>query len=164
MAGKGPQPKEERARDRDTPDKEQLHAVARAEGWDLPAGVLGTDKVTGELVEWNQVTKDWWQAWRESPQAQRMLTEPDWFFMLDTALMHHQMWSNQRWDFAAEVRLRAAKFGATPEDRARLKFTIEVPEQFQVGDMPVSGNVSSITGRKKRWTEQKAAADTAPGF
>jgi len=163
VAGRGPQPKETRSRERDTPDKEALVAGARANGWDLPEGVLGHEK-DGELIEWHPITVLWWKSWRESPQAQRMLTEPDWMFLLDTALIHHEMWRNKRWEFGAELRLRAAKFGATPEDRARLKFTIEVPEQFQVGDMPASGNVSSITGRKKRWTEQKAAADTAPGF
>lgn len=164
MAGRGPQPKEQRGRERDTPDKEALHAQSAAQGWDLPEGVLGVDKTTGEPVGWHPVTVLWWQAWRESPQAQRMLTEPDWYFMLDTALMHHQMWLNGRWDFASEVRLRAAKFGATPEDRARLKFTIEVPEQYEVGDGTTPANVSSITGRKKRWTAQNPDADTAPGF
>jgi hypothetical protein len=31
------------------------------------------------------------------------------------------MWSRSQWTLAAEVRLRVAKFGATPEDRARLR-------------------------------------------
>jgi hypothetical protein len=31
------------------------------------------------------------------------------------------MWSKGQWTLAAEVRLRVAKFGATPEDRARLR-------------------------------------------
>jgi hypothetical protein len=37
--------------------------------------------------------------------------------------MHHAMWSKGQWTLAAEVRLRVAKFGATPEDRARLRIT-----------------------------------------
>jgi hypothetical protein len=37
------------------------------------------------------------------------------------------MWAKKRWEFAAELRLRAAKFGATPEDRMRLKLKIETP-------------------------------------
>jgi hypothetical protein len=36
-----------------------------------------------------------------------------------------------RWEFAAELRLRAAKFGATPEDRMRLRLTVQTP-----GDQP----------------------------
>jgi hypothetical protein len=45
----------------------------------------------------------------------------DWIYMLDTALMHHMMWDKGRWEFAAEVRLRLAQFGATPLDRMRLR-------------------------------------------
>ena len=58
--------------------------------------------------------------WRRSPQADVMI-ESDWYFLLDTALMHDAMWSKGQWTLAAEVRLRVAKFGATPEDRARLR-------------------------------------------
>ncbi|HTI28265.1 MAG TPA: hypothetical protein VL652_45200, partial [Kutzneria sp.] len=65
----------------------------------------------------------WWDTWRRSPQAQTF-TETDWDFLLDTALMHHTMWLKGRWEFASELRLRAAKFGATPEDRARLRMQV----------------------------------------
>lgn len=58
--------------------------------------------------------------WRRSAQAETF-TETDWSFLLDTALMHHAMWSKGQWTLAAEVRLRVAKYGATPEDRARLR-------------------------------------------
>jgi hypothetical protein len=46
--------------------------------------------------------------------------------------MHHTMWSKGRWEFAAELRLRAAKFGATPEDRARLKIEVTEPKPAAV--------------------------------
>mgnify|MGYP007024625023 FL=1 len=35
--------------------------------------------------------------------------------------MHTAMWAKGQWTLAAEVRLRVAKYGATPEDRARLR-------------------------------------------
>jgi hypothetical protein len=41
--------------------------------------------------------------------------------------MHHAMWAKARWEFAAELRLRTAKFGATPEDRMRLRLTVQTP-------------------------------------
>jgi hypothetical protein len=53
-----------------------------------------------------------------------MMTGPDWDFLLDTALMHHEMWKNRKWELAAEIRLRVQKFGATPEDRSRLRVEI----------------------------------------
>ena len=58
--------------------------------------------------------------WKRSAQAETF-TESDWSFLEDTALMHDAMWSKGQWTLAAEVRLRVAKFGATPEDRARLR-------------------------------------------
>ncbi|WP_382307301.1 hypothetical protein [Herbiconiux sp. UC225_62] len=53
-----------------------------------------------------------------------MMTGPDWDFLLDTALMHHHMWTTGSFEQAAEVRLRVQKFGATPEDRSRLRVEI----------------------------------------
>lgn len=88
-------------------------------GPELPEGVLDDES-------WHPRTVQWWNTWRRSAQAQTF-TDTDWDFLLDTALMHHTMWSKQRWEFAAELRLRAAKFGATPEDRMRLKLKVEVP-------------------------------------
>jgi hypothetical protein len=71
-------------------------------------------------VEWHPQTVDWWEMWKRSAQADTF-TESDWSFLADTALMHTAMWSKGQWTLAAEVRLRVAKFGATPEDRARLR-------------------------------------------
>lgn len=85
-------------------------------GPDLPADVLGGQ-------DWHLRTQVWWDTWRRSPQA-ATFTATDWDFLIDTALMHHTMWAKGRWEFAAELRLRAGKFGATPEDRARLRMQI----------------------------------------
>jgi hypothetical protein len=60
------------------------------------------------------------------------------------------MWKNGRWEFASEVRLRVAKFGATPEDRIRLKQEIEVPETSPVGNTSAKANVTSLTARRDR--------------
>lgn len=120
-------------------------------GYDLPEGVLGTDK-DGTLIEWHPMTVKWWDNWRSSPQGTRMMTLVDWDFLVDTALMHHTMWSNGRWEFASEIRLRVAKFGATPEDRIRLKFEIETPEVFPVGNAGNATNVSQIADRRSRLT------------
>jgi len=47
---------------------------------------------------------------------------------LDTAVLHAEFWMGDR-SLAGELRLRAAKFGATPEDRARLKIAIGDPDK-----------------------------------
>lgn len=78
-----------------------------------------------------------------------MVTDVDWDFLLDTALVHHNMWKNGRWEFANEVRMRVAQFGATPAARRALNQEIEVPEQHPVGNAK-SSNVTSIADRRKR--------------
>jgi hypothetical protein len=76
--------------------------------------------------EWPPATLEWWGTWRTSPQA-GTFTDTDWSFLLDTAVLHAEFWLGDR-SLAAELRLRAAKFGATPEDRARLKIAVGDPK------------------------------------
>lgn len=125
MAGKGFAPNTDRSKVR-RPNRgggsTEVTPDGRRRGPSLPDDVLPK----GE--SWHARTKAWWETWRKSAQAQTF-GDTDWDFLLDTALMHHTMWSKARWEFAAELRLRAAKFGATPEDRARLKLQILEPEK-----------------------------------
>lgn len=146
MAGTGPAPKQNKVRRNREPEKALIKADGTLRGFALPKGVLP------EGEDWHSMTRRWWNAWRKSPQATRMLSEPDWFFLLDTALMHHQMWEKGRWDFASEVRLRVAKFGATPEDRLRLRTEIHVPEEHPVGTGPGT-KVTDIKSRRARLSE-----------
>jgi len=114
MAGRGPAPtgKGEGTRRRNAPP---TLTVVKADGVErgpaLPAD-----------IEWPDATLDWWDTWRSSPQASTF-TDTDWSFLLDTALLHMAFWDGDA-GVAAELRLRVAKFGATPEDRARLRLSI----------------------------------------
>jgi len=119
MAGHGPAPKDPATRRRRNvvPPPTVVEADDELRGPDLPIDVLPNHE------QWHQRTRDWWRTWRTSAQAQTF-TATDWDFLLDTALMHHTMWSQGRWEFASELRLRAAKFGATPEDRLRLRLQV----------------------------------------
>lgn len=147
MAGRGPARTGKAVRRNKEPEKTLIKSDGKKRGFPLPEGAI-TDK-EGDPVDWHPMTERWWEAWRESPQAAHMLSEPDWYALLDTALIHHNMWENGRWEFASEVRLRVAKFGATPEDRMRLRQEIEVPEDAPVGNRSGS-KVSDISERRKR--------------
>lgn len=116
MAGRGPAPKDPDARRRRNHSEELtvIQADGRQHGPELPEG-----------IDWPDATRDWWETWRMAPQAQTF-TETDWSFLLDTAILHMEFWDGNR-SVAAELRLRAAKFGATPEDRARLKIAVGEP-------------------------------------
>lgn len=151
MAGHGFAPQARRSRARDdkkrAAEMNSISADGRTRGPKLPTDVLPD----GE--DWHPRTKAWWDTWRKSAQAQTF-TATDWDFLLDTALMHHTMWAKGRWEFAAELRLRAAKYGATPEDRMRLKMSVETP-----GDKPAKAagpsaeKVTDISSRRARLTE-----------
>lgn len=120
MAGRGPAPKDpsRRARANKDPIGQTVLRFEQAEPPDLPTFHIEKD---GDLVEyrWPQRTQDWWEMWKSSPQAEHF-SSTDWDFLLDTAVVHARLWSGEM-SAAGELRLRVAKFGATPEDRARLR-------------------------------------------
>lgn len=124
MAGRGPAPKATRSRPRDAARREAASTTVvdagALYGPELPEGVLPDEQ------SWHPQTLALWAALRRNPL---LADEPDlgWQFLIDTALMHHTMWAKGRWEFASEVRLRVAKYGATPEDRMRLKVKIATP-------------------------------------
>ena len=123
MAGRGPAPKdpaERRRRNKPAVEPVVIQGDGVVRGMDLPP-----------LVEWPEPTRTWWETWRSSAQA-ATFTDTDWSFLLDTALLHARLWTGES-SAAAELRLRVAKFGATPEDRARLHMSIEEPEAAAAG-------------------------------
>lgn len=128
------------------PDPRQtLRADDKIGGFDLPEGVLPN----GE--DWHPMTVEWWEAWRRSPQAAAMATDVDWHYLRDTALIHHTMWMKGRWEFANEIRMRVAKFGATPADRHALKFEIDTVDKFPVGrERGTRGHVSIMDAERRK--------------
>ena len=114
MSGKGPAPKPASERRRRNVDPVQT-VVVQADG-----ALRGPDLPTG--YPWHSQTYRWWDTWRRSPQASTF-TSTDWDFLIDTALLHTSYWNGD--NVGAELRLRVAKFGATPEDRMRLRLQID---------------------------------------
>jgi hypothetical protein len=117
MAGRGPAPKKVVRRTNPRPESTVLVADDTLRGPDLPDVRFGEDR-----DPWPAQTLAWWATWRRSPQSQTF-TDTDWSFLVDTAIMHAEFWRGDRRQ-AAELRLRVAKFGATPEDRARLHLEV----------------------------------------
>lgn len=129
MAGRGPAPKDPEKRRRRNADPVPQTVVTddgELRGPELPDFEIERD---GQLVDfvWPARTVEWWRTWRSAPQAQAF-TDTDWSFLLDTALLHARFWSGEA-SVGAELRLRVAKFGATPEDRARLRMSIGEPDK-----------------------------------
>lgn len=135
MAGKGPAPKGTRSRERDEASVTIVEPDGQTHGPELP-----------DTFEWPTATLTWWETWRVSAQA-KTFTDTDWSFLLDTAVLHAEFWLGNR-SLAGELRLRAAKFGATPEDRARLR--IEVGEPPAATGKPGSLQPKAAADRKQR--------------
>lgn len=149
MAGRGPAPKGKRSRERDAPPVEELEESGELYGPPLPDGVLPD----GE--SWHHQTCVFWDSLRRFPLLK---DEPDlgWQFLLDTALMHHTMWTKGRWEFASELRLRVAKYGATPEDRQRLKVKVQRSSEISSAagsQKPDRDKVTDISSRRARLAE-----------
>lgn len=130
MAGRGPAPKHPSRRARANADPIPLRVIHAdpVDQPDLPDLWIERD---GELVsiDWPARTVDWWRMWRESPLSAEF-TSTDWSELLDTAVLHARFWRGQV-SLASELRLRVAKFGATPEDRARLRITFAQADEAE---------------------------------
>ena len=128
MAGRGPAPKDPSKRARRNADPNALRVIAAepVEQPDLPTFEVEKDGNLTEFV-WPARTVEWWRMWRESPLAAEF-TSTDWSELMDTALLHAKFWSGNA-GVASELRLRVAKFGATPEDRARLRIQFAAADE-----------------------------------
>ena len=154
MAGRGPAPKPKGSRARRNKDPQILRIITAqpVEQPSLPVieqVVLDENgKPRKKRFTWPTVTRRWWKMWGESPLSAEY-TETDWSFLLDTAYLHALYWKGD-FKVAAELRLRVAKFGATPEDRARLRIQFAVADGLEddgpsAEALPVS---SRARGRK----------------
>ncbi|MGP5671426.1 phage terminase small subunit [Brachybacterium alimentarium] len=117
MAGRGRPPKD--------PSRLAGHGAAKARASQLRVIVIDPveqpplpEMPGGEA--WPELTRDWWARWAEEPMS-REFSGPDWAFLMDTALLHAAVWGKGEMRWAGELRLRTAKYGVTPEDKARLR-------------------------------------------
>ena len=114
MAGRGPAPKPANRRARKNKEPIGLKIV---ESDPVPQPELPKRMPNGE--PWPQITRAWWRMWGRDPLAADFRAT-DWAELRDTAVIHGAYWSGDL-KLAGELRLRTAKFGATAEDRARLR-------------------------------------------
>jgi hypothetical protein len=131
MAGRGPAPKDPRRRARTNSDPVPLRVIAAepVDQPDLPESVMISTKEGPQAFDWPARTVQWWQMWADSPLSAEF-TSTDWSELMDTATLHARLWLGQA-SVAPELRLRVAKFGATPEDRARLRITFAQADEAE---------------------------------
>lgn len=144
MPGRGPAPKDpsRRARRNKDPMPQRVLAASAAPQPELPG-----------VFDWPEQTVAWWATWGASPLAAEF-TADDWSFLLDTALLHRQMWLGDT-KAAAELRLRVAKFGATPEDRLRLRV------QFAAEPVDPAPEPAPASSARQRYSHLSVVDDSA---
>lgn len=120
MAGRGPAPKPAGKRARRNADPVATRVL------DLKPAKLPTEPPTDLLPdgdEWHPATLRWWGRWVASPLFVS-LPDTDLSELEAIAVLHHEFMRKRTFTLASELRLRMAKFGATPEDRARLRISV----------------------------------------
>jgi hypothetical protein len=137
MAGRGPAPKGNAARRNLKVVALKVLQADPASQPELPAFNIKIN-VKGETFvrefEWPDQTQEWWAMWRDSPLSADFVAN-DWSELLDTALLHAAYWNGDL-SVAGELRLRVGKFGATPEDRARLRIQFAKADQAETVKPP----------------------------
>jgi hypothetical protein len=140
MAGRGPAGKDPSKRARRNKDSAELrileiHPTSQPRLPTIYFEALGKDAngeaaVVKKRFSWPKTTQDWWAMLARHPLAEEF-TEMDWAYLSETALIHAQFWKGDV-KLAPELRLREAKYGFTPEDRARLRMQFALATTAEV--------------------------------
>lgn len=135
MAGRGPAPKDPSKRARTNKDVIQLRVleVQPVEQPELPSfSIMVTvdEQLVAQEFDWPAMTQDWWAMLAHHPLANEFI-ETDWSYLMETARLHAEFWMGKL-SLAAELRLREAKYGFTPEDRARLRIQFAQATEAEV--------------------------------
>lgn len=145
MSGRGVPPKRPQDRARTNADP----VAVRTLGSEIaPPPELPPTTPDGD--PWPEQTLIWWGHWIVDPLTSEFRTS-DWDELLATACLHAKFWQGD-YKVAAELRQRTAKFGATPEDRLRLRIQFVAAEEADdksarrraAVDQPVAGTYSSL--------------------
>ncbi|MFB8199402.1 phage terminase small subunit [Kitasatospora purpeofusca] len=118
---RGPRPKENAVRRNVHSHAQELTPDAQP-GRELPRGLGIT----------TSGAKRFWKTWATSPQSARW-AETDWAELEITTRLVDALYQGDL-RHAGEVRQRTAKWGATVEDRARLRMSIKDEHQDQAED------------------------------
>lgn len=115
----------------------------------LPFEAAGRQEMPNDLLEdneaWHPATIRWWNRMADSSLSESW-SAVDWSEFEACAVLHHEFMKKRTFTLASEIRIRMAKFGATPEDRARLRMAFADADEK---DEKRSGRVTS-SSRERR--------------
>lgn len=122
---RGPSPKDMGTKVGHSGNKTPFRVVGlpSAEQPDLPSFFRFFDASQGRTrkIKYPPETQRWWDTWTTSPLTDGF-TDHDWQYLLEVSVINAKFWLGiDTLKCAAEMRQRLAKFGVTPEDRAKLR-------------------------------------------
>lgn len=123
---RGPAPKENAQR-RNVHDHAQTLSTAPRKGRELPKALAVT---TGGA-------RRFWKTWSQAPQTATWV-ETDWAELEITTKLVDEFFKGDA-KLAGEIRQRVAKWGATVEDRNRLRMKLEDPDEGSEEPTPEGG-------------------------
>lgn len=152
-----PVPKDPKKRARRNKDVAPVRYIAPARlvvQPDLPEFEVEVRPKDGEPYmvpySWPDATRGWWAMLADHPLASEFF-DADWQYLLDTALVHASFWKGNL-GVAGELRLREAKYGFTPEDRAKLRiFSAAATE----GEVKAHQAVEKVQSSRDRYGSAK---------
>lgn len=130
MAGHGPAPKPSEKRARRNVDPAPLRVIVAEPAKQPPLPQRGS---------WPADTRKWWQMWADSPLSQDFIST-DWSELAIAALLHAAVVEGDL-KYAAELRLRVAKFGVRPGASAGLLVSCAAP--------PGTGHPGAYSGARR---------------
>lgn len=135
MAGRGPPPKPAHLRQRKnkTPGEAQLSSAESSALNEVPELPGRSADSTGKTEPWHPMVVEWWSSVWRSPMASEYLDADKKGGLYLLADLHQARWDARDdpkllKDIASEIRLQEVRFGLSPIDRSRLRWTIEQGE------------------------------------
>lgn len=142
MAGRGPAPKEQHHRERDTKRRITDRQVVITDD--------GETRGPDPLPEWSEQTVAWYETWRRAPQAQ-LFEETDWQRLVMLGAIVEAYFRKPNAAALTEIRLSEERMGATVVDRQRARIVIEreAPETTTSADGSVVDARERIAARRR---------------
>lgn len=162
MGERGPAPKAKTVRARDGKVNETLYADGEVRGFDLPDEALEENEV------WHPVVREWWEAFRRSPQAKLIVTDVQWWDLVAAMRVFQDFWAGKargRTLRSAELRAILAGYLVSPAAARRSGIDITLPPtdpdeaEAEAAKTRGPGTVTSLDSRRARLL---APADDEP--
>lgn len=107
-----------------------------------------------EGVPWPEITVQWWDS-LGSGEIAASWTAEDWYYLLDTALIHAYVWGNGDMTQLPELRARLEAMGITPAARYKQRMDVRRTDRRET---PLDRLRDKQTSRRRTNPTNKAGA------